>query len=886
MGGGQIFEYANKTRCRRAIVDTGSPFNFEKQDVESKLKDRMDSSLNCVSASGDRMDMSKQGVLKYTFTDSMKGGGMEQKQFGILEMENEVHTSKHLPVPLFSFDKMYSTGDWDFLMRSEERGGPSFVKYGGEGEKISEIPLQYDHENKCTWVEYGIGDKGKEQLHKGNQRYEKVSYSNLLQCVNMLPPIADMYRELTNSNLVDCLTYVNNLQAEKVNTEGVKRGLRSNLKKMPIREFHAAHGHLGSCGGGETCEICIRKRGNKTSHRTPDRTPYKDQRPGYRWYLDAICWNEVSREGDRYTFCMRDACSGLYKTFNVGARSDFYEEFKKWVGEIRASTYTDQWEHKMVTEVHTDFDGVFREDNKEFRDMVGGIGVHFSYLPPEHHEGPGERMVGVLEETAKAMLMERNLPAKHWSECVKAAEFLLNRYALSDDSHSSDGDAPRPLERFTGGKYSRRRIDGELGYYLGPGTVALVHDNRVKGSHISAKTRFGIACGMEGDIVLFRCPYNGLKFRSKSYTVVHLPNYINFYQFLSIPEPPTKNSNSHIRPKHMKILVEEKAILSQLPTPRAWEGDRLKDIKFLDRINYEEEENGMEGEDGEVFDGREYVLRGDPGLTDMHIENTGRGGVPPVGGGETDNPPTPKNPNKKRYRESETYSLKLKEGSLPQADYELKGEQYVGRMVSKAFGGEKYRGMVIGFDTDEANGDEMWEIEYEDGDGEDMNHSEMMKHMLPDYEGEECPMAGWINERGAPSSRGGNNTKPHTPKKPNQESYTATGKENFMEVCRRLGITKQHFRVYYDALDSDLKSKFPFPFLKGRKKADKLKPGLIFPRFEGLKGFKEALSTFYKKHELPAPVFLIRQVLANVEREACQRKGGRGGNKKGGGRGS
>jgi hypothetical protein len=171
----------------------------------------------------------------------------------------------------------------------------------------------------------------------------------------------------------------------------------------------------------------------------------------------------------------------------------------------------------MVGEIHTDFDGVFREDNKEFQRMVGELGTAFSYLLPEHHEGPGERQIGIMEETTKALLMERNLPSKHWGECVKAAEFLLNRYALSHDSLSSDGDAPRPLERLTGGRYSRRRVDKELGYYLGPGTLALVHDNRVKGAHLGAKTRFGVACGMEGDIVLFKCPYNKRIFRSKSY---------------------------------------------------------------------------------------------------------------------------------------------------------------------------------------------------------------------------------------------------------------------------------------------------------------------------------------------------------------------------------
>jgi hypothetical protein len=107
--------------------------------VECKMKGKQDSSLNCVSASGDKMEMRKQGVLRYTFADVM-GGGKEGGD-GTIDMENEVHTSKYHPVPLFSFEKMYSSGDWDFLMRSEERGGPSFIKYGeGGGQGVRNSP--------------------------------------------------------------------------------------------------------------------------------------------------------------------------------------------------------------------------------------------------------------------------------------------------------------------------------------------------------------------------------------------------------------------------------------------------------------------------------------------------------------------------------------------------------------------------------------------------------------------------------------------------------------------------------------------------------------------------------------------------------------------------
>ena len=62
-----------------------------------------------------------------------------------------------------------------------------------------------------------------------------------------------------------------------------------------------------------------------------------------------------------------------------------------------------------------------------------------------------------------------------------------------------------------------------------------------------------------------------------------------------------------MRPKDFKINIDEKAILSNLPSHREWEGDRLKDIKFLDRINYESDDEN----DGEVEGDkhmREYTL--------------------------------------------------------------------------------------------------------------------------------------------------------------------------------------------------------------------------------------------------------------------------------------
>merc|ERR1712086_964309 len=106
---------------------------------------------------------------------------------------------------------------------------------------------------------------------------------------------------------------------------------------MTVREFHEAHGHLGTCGGGKLCETCVRKRGNKFPLRAQDKIPYQDKRPGFRWCMDATCWNEENLEGNRYTFSFRDSCTGFFHAINTHARSEFYVEFAVWVKSVRAS---------------------------------------------------------------------------------------------------------------------------------------------------------------------------------------------------------------------------------------------------------------------------------------------------------------------------------------------------------------------------------------------------------------------------------------------------------------------------------------------------------------------------------------------------------------------
>ena len=48
--------------------------------------------------------------------------------------------------------------------------------------------------------------------------------------------------------------------------------------------------------------------------------------------------------------------------------------------------------------------------------------------------------------------------------------------------------------------------------------------------------------------------------------------------------------------KNVKINIKEKQWLSALPEPGAWEEDRLRNIKFLDRVNDGDDTFVTEGE--------------------------------------------------------------------------------------------------------------------------------------------------------------------------------------------------------------------------------------------------------------------------------------------------
>jgi hypothetical protein len=161
-----------------------------------------------------------------------------------------------------------------------------------------------------------------------------------------------------------------------------------------------------------------------------------------------------------------------------------------------------------------------------------------------------ERTVGIAEVTQKALLLQQALHHSWWQDCGEAAEFLLNRFPTTrtDQTMPIDGDQARPIEILTGGKHSRRQCDRELSYFLAPGTPALVHDTKAKGSQLDAlKSTWKIARGMYREQVRFWSPWTRQYAHSKSYTAFKLQRGISFIDFLGLKGLPRAKREESIQ---------------------------------------------------------------------------------------------------------------------------------------------------------------------------------------------------------------------------------------------------------------------------------------------------------------------------------------------------
>jgi hypothetical protein len=80
------------------------------------------------------------------------------------------------------------------------------------------------------------------------------------------------------------------------------------------------------------------------------------------------------------------------------------------------------------------------EYNKMFRSILAARGIAFEPCPPhtQHKNGIAERMIGVLTQKARAMMLDSQAPIHFWAEAINTACYLHRR----TPNQSLDGKTP------------------------------------------------------------------------------------------------------------------------------------------------------------------------------------------------------------------------------------------------------------------------------------------------------------------------------------------------------------------------------------------------------------------------------------------------------------
>jgi transposase InsO family protein len=187
----------------------------------------------------------------------------------------------------------------------------------------------------------------------------------------------------------------------------------------------------------EICEQCVLSKQHKIPHPP---TGHQTSSPLEVVHTD-LCgpMPEKTSSGARYFLTLYDDFSKVSMTQDLNTKADAAEELQK------SLLYLERQSGFKVQAVRSDRGGEFV--NKRLGDFFKDTGIEHqlsaAYTPQQN--GSAERLNRVLEERARAMLLDSGLPDHLWAEAIATASYLRNRSPVSDKSKT-------PLETFLGKK--------------------------------------------------------------------------------------------------------------------------------------------------------------------------------------------------------------------------------------------------------------------------------------------------------------------------------------------------------------------------------------------------------------------------------------------------
>jgi len=177
----------------------------------------------------------------------------------------------------------------------------------------------------------------------------------------------------------------------------------------------------------DICKVCA--HANTTHKPHPKSTGHATTRPLELVHLDIVSQSVPSAAGKRYVMVFKDDFTNMAWTVSLSKRSNALDAFKYWRETVETELAIYQQditlERVRTRSLRTDNDGAFTSSSFEAYCRKTGI-FHQHTVPHEHAmAGNAERMIGVLGNMARAMVLQSGLEL-YWDFAYAAAAHVHN----------------------------------------------------------------------------------------------------------------------------------------------------------------------------------------------------------------------------------------------------------------------------------------------------------------------------------------------------------------------------------------------------------------------------------------------------------------------------
>lgn len=177
------------------------------------------------------------------------------------------------------------------------------------------------------------------------------------------------------------------------------------------------------------CETCQYGKQTRKPHRSLTRI--RAEKSGEMIHTD-VCGpiNIPSPSGSRFFVLFKDDCSGYSMVYFLKHKSDVISKFKEYNALVENQT-----DNKIE---------ILRSDqrkgeyiNKDFQDFLKSNGISHECSAPytPQQNGRSERQLRTIVESARSMLIEKNVSQELWSEAVNTAVYVQNGLVLCQNEN-------------------------------------------------------------------------------------------------------------------------------------------------------------------------------------------------------------------------------------------------------------------------------------------------------------------------------------------------------------------------------------------------------------------------------------------------------------------